>query len=60
MGFSFRKSKSLGKGLRLNLGKKGVSVSVKVGNTTFSSTGRVTTRIAPGISYSTSLKRKRK
>ncbi|MBW3077731.1 DUF4236 domain-containing protein [Bifidobacterium simiiventris] len=60
MGFLFRKSKSLGKGVRLNLGKKGVSVSVKFGNTTVNSKGRVTTRLAPGVSYTTSLKKKRK
>lgn len=68
MGFSFRKSISLGKGVRLNLGKK--SASVSVGGTGYrysvSTTGRRTTSFSlpgTGISYrntSSSSSRKKK
>lgn len=34
MGFRFSKSIGLGNGLNLNLGKNGVSLSKKIGNTT--------------------------
>lgn len=56
MGFRIRKSMSLGKGVRVNFGKEGISTSVKIGNTTINSKGRVTTRLAPGVSYTTNLK----
>lgn len=56
MGFRVNKRIRIAKGISLNVGKKGVSVSAKVGNTTINSRGRVTTRIAPGVSYSTNLK----
>lgn len=56
MGFRINKRIRIAKGISLNIGKKGVSVSAKVGNTTINSRGRVTTRIAPGVSYSTNLK----
>lgn len=56
MGFRIRKSMSLGKGVRVNFGKKGISTSIKIGNTTINSKGRVTTRLAPGVSYTTDLK----
>lgn len=56
MGLRFRKSVSLGKGLRLNFGKKGVSVSagVRGAHVTYSTTGRKTTSVGipgTGISY---------
>ena len=35
MGLSFRKTINLGKHVKLNIGKKGVSTSVKVGNVTY-------------------------
>lgn len=59
MGFRIRKSISLGKGLQLNFGRKGVTASLKLGNATINSKGRVTTRLAPGISYTTGLKKKK-
>ena len=60
MGFQVNKRVKLCKGVSLNIGKKGISTSVKVGNTTINSKGRVTTRIAPGVSYTTNLKAKSK
>lgn len=56
MGLRFRKSVSLGKGLRLNFGKKGMSVTtgVKGAHVTYSTTGRKTTSVGipgTGISY---------
>lgn len=60
MGFKIRKSISLGKGVCVNLGKKGVSASVRIGNATVSSKGRVTARLAPGVSYTTDIKKTKK
>lgn len=56
MGLRFRKSVSLGKGLRLNFGKKGVSLSAGVpgAHVTYSTTGRKTTSVGipgTGVSY---------
>lgn len=56
MGFRVNKRIKICKGVTLNVGKKGISTSVKIGNTTINSKGRVSTRIAPGISYTTNLK----
>lgn len=47
----YRKSKSLGKGTRLNISHKGVGVSKKVGRASVSSRGNVSYRVAPGVSY---------
>ena len=55
MGFRVNKRIKICKGVHVNIGKKGLSTSVKVGNTTINSRGRVSTRIAPGISYTTNL-----
>lgn len=54
MPFRTRRSIKLGKNIRLNLSKKGMSVSTKVGRTTFNSRGRTSTRVAKGVSYTTS------
>lgn len=51
MGFQFRKSKSLGHGTRLNVSKRGASVSKKVGRVTLNSHGGGSFRIAPGLSF---------
>ena len=58
MGFNFRKTISLGKGLKLNLGKKSASVTIgkKGVHHTISTTGRQTTTVGipgTGLSYST-------
>lgn len=59
MGLRVNKRIKIAKGLYLNVGKKGMSASVKVGNVTYNSRGRVTASIpGTGISYSTSLKDK--
>jgi cytoskeletal protein RodZ len=56
MGLRFRRSVSLGKGVRLNFGKKGTSVSFggRGAHVTYSTTGRKTTSVGipgTGISY---------
>jgi len=51
MPIRFRKSLSLGKGLRLNFSKRGMSMSQKIGNVTLNSGGRVTANI-PGTGIS--------
>jgi hypothetical protein len=51
VGFVFRKSKSLGGGARLNMSKRGPSVSQKVGPLTVNSRGRGSVRVAPGLSF---------
>lgn len=61
MGLRFNKRIKIAKGLYVNVGKKGISTSVKVGNVTYNSRGRVTASIpGTGISYSKSLKAKEK
>ena len=56
MAFRFNKRIKIAKGLHLNVGKKGLSTSVKIGNTTINSKGRMTTSIpGTGLSYSTNL-----
>jgi hypothetical protein len=51
MSLQYRRSKSLGKGARVNFSKSGVSVSKRVGPLTLNSRGRGSVRIAPGVSY---------
>lgn len=52
--YRFRKSISLGNGVRMNIGKNGVSTSMKVGNTTFTtgSRGSYVTNSIPGTGIS--------
>ncbi len=49
MAFGFSKRKKLGKNTSLNIGKKGVSVSAKMGPLTVSSRGNSSLRIAKGV-----------
>jgi Protein of unknown function (DUF4236) len=49
--FSFRWSKALGRGLRVNASRSGVSVSRRLGRVTVSSTGRIGVRLAKGLSW---------
>jgi hypothetical protein len=61
MGLRFRKSVSLGKGIRLNFGKKGISVTtgIRGAHVTYSTSGKKTTSFGipgTGISYSKSEK----
>jgi Flp pilus assembly protein TadB len=51
MSLQYRRSKSLGKGTRLNVSKSGLSVSKRVGPLTLNSRGRGSLRIAPGLSF---------
>ncbi|MCU1472772.1 DUF4236 domain-containing protein [Amnibacterium sp.] len=51
MGFSFRRSISLGKGRRLNLSKRGASVSQRIGRVTFNSRGGGSVRLLRGLSF---------
>lgn len=61
MGFRFNKRIKIAKGVHLNLSKKGISTSVKVGGVTFNSRGRISASIPKtGISYSTNLGTKKK
>ena len=60
MGLSFRKRIKLGNGTYLNLSKSGASISKKVGRTTINSRGNVTVNLGNGMSYRTSVKKKKK
>lgn len=61
MRFRFNKRIKIAKGVHLNLSKKGISTSVKVGGVTFNSRGRVSASIPKtGISYSANLKSNKK
>jgi hypothetical protein len=51
MGWIFRKRVNLGRGAALNVSKSGVSVSKRVGPVTVNSRGRLTVRIAPGLTW---------
>lgn len=51
MGLSFRRTIPIGKSSRLNVSKRGVSVSSKKGRLTLNSRGRGTFRIAKGLSF---------
>ncbi len=51
MGWVYRRRIRLGKSAWLNLSKRGVSESVRVGPVTFNSRGRRSVRVAKGLSY---------
>jgi hypothetical protein len=51
MGFRFQRRLSLGNGARLNLSKRGASVSRRVGRMAFNSRGGGSIRILPGLSF---------
>lgn len=51
MGFRFQRRLSLGKGTRLNVGKRGASVSRRAGRLTLNSRGGGSIRILPGLSF---------
>lgn len=59
MGFRVNRRISLGKNVRVNIGKKGVSTSVKIGPVTVNSSGRKTIHVAKGVSYTIDPKAKR-
>lgn len=51
MGFSFRRSISLGNGRRLNLSKRGATMSQRIGRVTLNSRGGGSIRILKGLSF---------
>ncbi len=51
----FRRSKKIGKGLRLNISRTGASVSKKIGPFSLSSRGVASVRLARGLSFRTRL-----
>ncbi|MFM7044434.1 MAG: DUF4236 domain-containing protein [Ilumatobacteraceae bacterium] len=51
MGFSYRKRLRTGRNSWINLSKSGPSVTFRRGPFSINSRGRVTTRLAPGLSY---------
>jgi len=51
MGLLFRRSKKLGRGFRLNLTQRGVSLSARRGPVSVSSKGHVTIRLGKGFSF---------
>ena len=53
MGFSYRKRIRTGKNTWLNVSKRGVSGSVRMGPFTFNSRGRTSVRLGNGLSYRT-------
>lgn len=59
MGFRVNRRISLGKNVRVNIGKRGVSTSVKMGPVTVNSRGRKTVHVAKGVSYTINPKTKR-
>ena len=51
MGLNFRKTIKLGKHLKANVSKKGVSFSANLGRLTINSNGRKTIRLGKGFNY---------
>jgi hypothetical protein len=51
MGLLFRRSKKVGRGIRLNVTQSGVSGSLRRGPVSISSKGRVTIRLGRGFSF---------
>ena len=60
MGLRVRKSIKLGKHIKLNVGKNGVSTSIKVGNVTHNSKRGTTVNLGHGVSYHVSNSNKNK
>jgi hypothetical protein len=59
MGFRFNKRIKLCKGISLNIGKNGITPSVKIGNVSLNTKGRTTLSVPKtGISFSTNVKSK--
>ena len=51
MGLIFRKTLKLGKKSKVNLSKRGASISRKMGPLTLNSRGRATVRLGKGLSW---------
>ena len=59
MGISFRKRIKIGDGTYLNFSKKGISISKKVGKATINSRGTMSINLGNGVTYRTSIKKKK-
>ncbi|MFB9378621.1 DUF4236 domain-containing protein [Kineococcus gynurae] len=55
MPFTFRKTKSLEKGLKVTASKSGLSASTKVGRISVSTRGNASVRLGKGLSFRTKL-----
>lgn len=51
MGLLFRRSRRIGKGVRLNVTQRGLSASARRGPISISSKGHVTIRLGKGFSF---------
>ncbi|PYY63600.1 DUF4236 domain-containing protein [Curtobacterium sp. MCPF17_003] len=51
MGLLFRRSKRVGRGVRVNVTQRGVSASARRGPVSISSKGHVTIRLGKGFSF---------
>lgn len=60
MGLSFRKTINLGKHVKVNLSKTGVSASVKVGNVTYNTKRGISANLGNGVIYRSNKKYKKK
>lgn len=60
MGISYRKRIKIGDGTYLNISKSGISVSQKVGRATINSRGTATINLGNGVTYRTTIKKKKK
>lgn len=60
MGISYRKRIKIGNGTFLNISKRGISVSCKVGRATINSRGTTTINLGNGLVYRASNKRSKK
>lgn len=60
MGISYRKRIKIGDDTFLNIGQKGVSVSMKKGKATINSRGTITLNLGGGVTYRISTKKPKK
>lgn len=61
MGLRINRRVNIGKGVNLNIGKRGISTSFKAGKATYNSRGRLTIGTGiKGVSYTTNLKGSRR
>lgn len=59
MGLSFRKRINLGKHIKINVGKRGISTSIKIGNINYNTKRSISTNLGNGITYRVSKKAKK-
>lgn len=51
MGFSFRKSFTIGKGRRINVSRSGISASQRAGRVSITSRGRLSVRLIRSLTW---------